>query len=84
MCSYTGFNEHKGVYPANEIKKWESLESLRNRVRKVADKYADYNKVIFACHGMVIRTLTYAKEIAPGEIIECRYNKGQEDCIYPF
>lgn len=78
------FLEYKGVYPANEIRRWESLDSLRSRVRRVADKYAHYNKVIMVCHGMVIRTLTYAENINPGEIIECTYSKGQQDCIYSF
>jgi broad specificity phosphatase PhoE len=78
------FNEHKGVYPDNIIKRWESLCSLRHRVRKVADKYAHYDKVILVCHGMVMRTLTYAEKIKPGEIIECKYEIGQPDCIYFF
>lgn len=78
------FNNHKGIYPNNEIKRWESLDVLRNRVRKVADKYADFNKIILVCHGMVIRTLVPVETIEHGEIIECMYNVGQPDCIYPF
>lgn len=76
------FNEHLGVYPVGKTKRWESLHSLRTRVRNVADKYAYYDKVIFVCHGMVMRTLTYAEGIKPGEIIECKYEIGQPDCIY--
>lgn len=79
------FNERMGVYPiGEETKRWESLYSLRTRVRNVADKYAHYDKVIFVCHGMVMRTLTYAEGIKPGEIIECKYEIGQPDCIYSF
>lgn len=78
------FNEHKGGYPDGQIKRWESLCTLRNRVRKVADKYTHYDKVILVCHGMVMRTLTYAEQIKPGEIIECKYEIGQPDCIYSF
>ena len=78
------FNHHNGVYPSDERKRWESLSLLRSRVRKVADKYAHFNKVIIVCHGMVIRTLIYAEEIKPGQIIECEYNLGQQDCIYSF
>lgn len=78
------FNKHKGVYPKGETLRWECLQQLRERVRKVADKYADYSKVIFVCHGMVMRTLTYAEEIKPAEIIECEYVAGQPDCIYSF
>lgn len=35
-------------------------------------------------YGMVFRTLTYIENMAPAEIIECRYEKGQEDCKYSF
>lgn len=79
-----GFNKHRGVYPDGETQKWECLQHLRERVRKVADKYADYNKVIIVCHGMVMRTLTYVEEIKPAEIIECEYAVGQPDCTYSF
>ena len=78
------FNFHKGIYPKGETKRWENLESLRNRVKKVADKYAHYDKVIMVCHGMVIRTLTYAEKIAPGEIIECHYVNEKSDEPYSF
>ncbi|MDF2542400.1 MAG: fructose-2,6-bisphosphatase [Herbinix sp.] len=78
------FVKHQGVYPNGEVRKWECLHDLRQRVRKVADQYAHYNKVIFVCHGMVMRTLTYAEVIKPGEIIECNYEIGQPDCIYSF
>lgn len=78
------FNEHKGIYPAGETRRWEDLQSLRDRVKKVADKYAHYNKVIIVCHGMVIRTITYAGKIAPGEIIECAYEIGKADENYSF
>lgn len=76
------FNCHKGIYPGEETKRWEDLNSLRNRVKKVADKYAHCNKVIMVCHTMVIRTLVYAERIAPGEIIECCYEIGKVDEPY--
>ncbi len=79
-----GFNKHRGVYPKGETPRWESLYSLKYRVRKVADKYAHYDKVILVCHGMVMRTLTYSEQIKPGEIIECKYEIGQPDCTYSF
>jgi Fructose-2,6-bisphosphatase len=78
------FNKHRGVYPEGETPRWECLQQLRERVRNVADKYADYNKVIIVCHGMVIRTLTYAEEIKPAEIIECEYVAGHPECRYSF
>lgn len=78
------FNKHKGIYPAEEKRRWEDLESLRRRVKKVTDKYAHYNKVIMVCHGMVIRTIAYAEKIAPGEIVECFYEVGNAEAIYSF
>ena len=78
------FNECKGVYPDGQEMRWETLSSLRARAKRVADKYAEYNKVIFVAHGMVFRTLTYIEKMAPAEIVECRYEKGQEDCEYSF
>ena len=78
------FNLHKGVYPEGQCMKWETLDEVRQRMRKVADKYADYDKVIFVGHGMAFRTLTYIEKMKPAEIIECTYTIGQEDCIYSF
>ena len=78
------FNRFKGMYPEGENKRWESLPSLRERVRRAADKYAYCNKAIIVSHGMVMRTLTYAEEIKNGEIIECHYEIGQPDCEYSF
>ena len=78
------FNLHKGVYPKEQCLKWETLAEVRQRIRRVADKYADYDKVIFVGHGMAFRTLTYIEHMKPAEIIECTYTVGQEDCIYSF
>ena len=78
------FQACKGVYPEGRDMKWESLSSLRTRIKRVADKYADYDKVIIVGHGMAFRALKYIENIAPGEIVECRYEKGQEDCEYAF
>ena len=78
------FQEYKGIYPDGIEMKWEELSSLRERIRRVADKYADYEKVIIVGHGMAFRVLKYIENIAPGEIIECKYKKGQADCEYAF
>ncbi len=64
--------------------KWEESSSLRKRIRRFADKYADYEKVIIVGHGMAFRVLKYIENIAPGEIIACKYEKGQADCEYAF
>jgi len=78
------FNLHKGVYPEGQCMRWETLDEVRQRMRKVADKYADYDKVIFVGHGMAFRTLTYIEQMKPTEIIECTYTIGQKDCVYSF
>ncbi len=78
------FNYYKGAYPDNVEMKWETLASVRERMKRVADKYADYNKVIIVGHGMAFRTLTYIEKMAPAQLVECVYQKGQPDCEYSF
>ena len=61
------------------------LESIaKSSVRSIIEDSADYDKVIVVGHGMAFRVLKYIENIAPGEIIECEYEKGQEDCAYAF
>lgn len=78
------FSRHRGVYPEGRSMRWESLDSMRQRVRTVADRYADRDKVILVGHGMAFRTLAYIEKMHPGEIVECRYEAGQPDCVYSF
>ena len=78
------FQEYRGVYSVGQEMRWETLSSLRSRIKHVADKYTDYNKIIIVGHGMAFRVLKYIKNIAPGEIVECQYIRGQEDCEYAF
>ena len=78
------FQECKGVYPDGQEMRWETVSSLKKRIKRVADKYADYDKVIVVGHGMAFRVLKYIENIAPGEIVECQYVRGQEDCEYAF
>lgn len=78
------FNDCCGEYPTGKVCRWETLSSMRKRIRAVADKYADRDKVIFVGHGMAFRTLTYIEELPPGGIVECLYEKGQPFCEYSF
>lgn len=78
------FNAYKGIYPDNREMKWETLKSLRDRMKRVADQYAEYDKVIMVGHGMAFRALTYIEKMRPAQIIECSYKKGQADCEYSF
>lgn len=75
---------YKGVYPVGTCKLWETVEDMRKRMRRVADKYAEYEKVIFVGHGMALRALSYIEEMKPAEIIEFKYEIGQEECVYSF
>lgn len=78
------FVRFKGVYPNGKQMKWESLDEMKIRMRGIADKYADYDKVIIVGHGMAFRTLTYIEQMKPAEIVECTYHVGQKDCTYFF
>ncbi len=53
------FTKYRGIYPAETRKRWETVDAMRKRMRRAADKYAEYEKVILVGHGMAFRTLTY-------------------------
>ena len=74
------------VDKTNQITTSEEVVALtmRNRIQRVADKYANYNKVILVGHDMAFRTLTYIKKIRPAEIVELEYFSGQSKCEYFF
>jgi broad specificity phosphatase PhoE len=64
------FESYNGIPPENEIKVWETAESMERRMNSVLQKYTKYQRVIVVCHGMVIRTIKYQEKIAYSEIIE--------------
>lgn len=74
----------RGVYPAGEQRKWESLAHMQERMRRVAERYAAMDKVILVGHGMAFRTICYIEQMKPGEIVECQYEPGQKPCEYSF
>ena len=78
------FTEYKGEYPPGKIFRWETVSHMRERMRRVADKYANYEKVIFVGHGMAFRSLAYIETMRPAEIVEFDYEVGQPDCEYSF
>lgn len=65
------FDLYNGIPPKNEVKVWETYESMQKRMKSVLEKYSQYDRVIVVCHGMVIRTIKYKKDIEYAEIIEC-------------
>lgn len=84
FCLAEEFVECKGSYPKEISKRWETLADMRKRMRRVADKYSGYDKIIFVGHGMSLRTLAYIENMEPAEIVECVYIKDQEECKYSF
>lgn len=52
------FTKNKGIYPKGQTMKWENLDEMRTRMRRVADKYESYEKIVFVGHGMAFRSLT--------------------------
>lgn len=78
------FCRHQGEHPQGQTMRWETLTHMRERMRRVADKYAEYDCVIFVGHGMAFRALHEIAQMAPAEIIECNYQPGDPDCTYHF
>ncbi len=67
---YQEYLDSSGKYPEGAEKDWEDAASIRARVTAVLSKYRQYNKVIVACHGMLIHALTGRYPAGNGEILE--------------
>ena len=78
------FTKNKGIYPKGQTMRWETLDEIRTRMRRVADKYESYEKIVFVGHGMAFRALTYIEQMKNCEIIECNYSSTQPNCEYSF
>ncbi len=68
--SYLEYEEGCGRYPDGEEKIWEDAASIKKRVLKVLNKYRDYERVIVACHGMMIAATTGKPHPECAEIVE--------------
>lgn len=64
------FELYNGIPPKNEVKVWETAESIQRRMNCVLDKYKKYQRVIIVSHGMAIRAVNYKEKIDYAEIIE--------------
>ncbi len=68
--SYKEYIDFSGVYPTSSEKNWEDSEKLRNRAIAVLKKYRHCNKVIVACHGMLIQSIVNSVHPDNGAIVE--------------
>jgi broad specificity phosphatase PhoE len=67
---YKDFDLHNGTPPNDELKVWETAESMKKRMNKVLEKYIKYQKIIVVSHGILIRTIRYQEKIAHADVIE--------------
>lgn len=68
--AYLEYESLHGKYPDDKEKAWEDAETIKQRVLNVLKKYSKYNKVIVACHGMMIQATTGSDHPQNGEIVE--------------
>lgn len=68
--AYLEFEALHGIYPTGEERTWEDAATIRKRVLTVLEKYADYNKVVIACHGMMIQATTGVELPQHAQIVE--------------
>ncbi len=69
------FELHDGIPPENDIKVWETSESMKRRMNSVLEKYRKYERVIVVCHEMVIKMVKYQDKIAHAEVMEYVLNE---------
>lgn len=62
-----------GEYPPGRTLRWETLSHMRQRVQRVADKYAGRRAVILVAHGAVFGCLTQAEQMDHAQILEYSY-----------
>lgn len=68
--SFREYQENHGIYPPGEEKIWEDAATIKARILHVLEKYKHYNKVIIACHGLMIQATTGSPLPRNGEIVE--------------
>ncbi len=68
--SFQEYTENHGVYPPDGEKVWEDAATVKKRILKVLEKYKHYNKVIIACHGLMIQATAGGELSRNGEIVE--------------
>lgn len=68
--AYLEYETLDGRYPCNKEQTWEDAETIKQRVLNVLKKYSKYNKVIVACHGMMIQATTGSDHPQNSEIVK--------------
>ncbi len=68
--NYDEFVKFRGTYPADCDMDWEDMNRMRQRILPVFEKYKHYEKIIVACHGMLIQSLCNGYHPKNGEIME--------------
>lgn len=71
------FHEYQGEYPDGEKMRWETLSHMQGRMRRVADKYSEYDKVIVVGHGMAFQSMAHIANMDYCEIMEYVYPEEQ-------
>lgn len=67
--NYHEFPAFKGTCPAGRDRDWEDMGSMRKRILPVLEKYRRYQKIIVACHGMLIQSICDGYHPKNGEIV---------------
>jgi len=67
---------HGGEWPEGQVRPWEPLSLVRQRVQSVLRKYEHLERAVVVAHGMVIFALT-GREVATGEVVD--YNLASDD-----
>lgn len=70
MALYEEFTANHGEYPKGRECSWETMSEMQERMRRVKDKYAGYDKVIFVSHSMALSALKPVGSMRPAEIVE--------------
>lgn len=52
------FLANKGRWPEGEVRRWETVDMMSNRITATLNRYANKNKIIAVCHAAVIYHLT--------------------------
>ena len=72
--SFREFENNKGIKNKECKYNWEDLETIKNRIISVLNKYKDYDDVIIVTHGAVIKYFLNVDHPENGQIIEYIYD----------